>query len=52
MQEVVNNMHDVEGYSMRQNIMTMETLEKRYQQLQVAIEQLAVTLGDIYLMDL
>lgn len=51
-QEVVNNMHDVEGYSMRQNIMTMETLEKRYQQLQVAIEQLAVTLGDIYLMDL
>lgn len=45
-QEVVNNMHESEGYSMMQNIMTMETLEKQYQQLQVAMEKLAVVMGD------
>jgi len=45
-QEVVNNMHNIEGYSMRQNIMTMESLDKQMEQLRVSIEKLAIALGD------
>lgn len=50
-QEVVNNLQDVEGYSMRQNIMTMETLEKKQEQLNIAMERFAVVLGESGLME-
>ncbi len=45
-QEVVNNMTDSEGYSMRQNILTMSALEKAQKQLEVSMERLAVAMGD------
>lgn len=50
-QEVVNNMHEAEGYSMRENQRTMETLEKRYKALITSAEKLAVSLGDAGLLD-
>jgi TP901 family phage tail tape measure protein len=45
-QEVVNNLQDAEGYSMLQNIRTMGTLEKQYQQLQMEATRLAKAIGD------
>ncbi|NLZ50748.1 MAG: phage tail tape measure protein, partial [Rikenellaceae bacterium] len=50
-QEVVNNLQGVEGYSMRQNIMTMEALEKKQEQLNIAMERFAVVLGESGLME-
>lgn len=45
-QEVLNNMTDAAGYSMVENERTMDTLEKKYQSLQAAATQLAVSMGD------
>lgn len=45
-QEVLNNMTDAAGYSMSENERTMDTLEKKYQSLQAAATQLAVSMGD------
>jgi TP901 family phage tail tape measure protein len=45
-QEVVNGMLEVEGYSMRQNAETMETLEKRVNALKTAFTMLAVEMGE------
>lgn len=45
-QEVLNNMTDAAGYSQEENARTMDTLEKKYQSLQVAATQLAVSMGD------
>lgn len=50
-QEVVNNMTDAAGYSMRENERTMDTLAKKYKSLKAAAEQLAVALGDAGLLD-
>jgi len=51
-QEVVNNMMDAGGYSMRENARTMEGLEKKYNSLKASAQQLAVALGDAGLLDL
>jgi hypothetical protein len=51
-QEVVNNMLDAEGYSLRENERTMEGLEKRYTSLKAAVQELAVALGDAGLLDI
>jgi len=51
-QEVVNNMLDAEGYSLRENARTMEGLEKRYTSLKAAAQELAVALGDAGLLDI
>ena len=51
-QEVVNNMLDAEGYSLRENERTMEGLEKRYTSLKAATQELAVALGDAGLLDI
>ena len=51
-QEVVNNMLDAEGYSLRENERTMEGLEKRYTSLKAAAQELAVALGDASLLDI
>lgn len=45
-QEVLNNMTDAAGYSQEENARTMDTLEKKYQSLQAAATQLAVSMGD------
>jgi len=50
-QEVVLNMENSLGYSMRQNEQTMETLAKQYEQLKMAATQLAVAIGDTGLMN-
>lgn len=50
-QEVVNNMLDAEGYSLRENERTMDSLEKKYNSLKAAAQELAVALGDAGLLD-
>ena len=45
-QGVLNNMMDAEGYSMRENAQTMESLEKKQQSLKASLEALAVAAGD------
>lgn len=45
-QGVLNNMMDAEGYSMRENAKTMETLEKKQESLKASMEALAVAAGD------
>lgn len=45
-QGVLNNMMDAEGYSMRENAATMDTLEKKQQSLKASAEALAVAMGD------
>ena len=45
-QEVSNGLHNVEGYSMRQNAETMETLEKKVNALKTAFTMLAVEMGE------
>jgi uncharacterized spore protein YtfJ len=51
-QGVLNNMMDAAGYSMRENERTMDTLEKKYNSLKAAAQQLAVALGDAGLLDI
>ena len=51
-QEVLNNMMDAAGYSMRENERTMDTLEKKYNSLKTAAQELAVALGDAGLLDM
>lgn len=51
-QGVLNNMMDAAGYSMRENERTMDTLEKKYNSLKAAVQQLAVALGDAGLLDM
>ncbi len=51
-QGVLNNMMDAAGYSMRENERTMDTLEKKYNSLKAAVQQLAVALGDAGLLDI
>ncbi len=51
-QGVLNNMMDAAGYSQRENERTMDTLEKKYQSLQTAAQQLAVALGDAGLLNI
>lgn len=50
-QEVLNNMMDAAGYSMRENERTMDTLQKKYTSLLAAAQELAVALGDAGLID-
>lgn len=50
-QEVLNNMTDAAGYSMRENERTMDTLQKKYTSLLAAAQELAVALGDAGLLD-
>jgi hypothetical protein len=45
-QDVVNNLQEAEGYSMIQNIRTMQTLEKQVEQLRMEMTKLATALGD------
>ncbi|HEX2925855.1 MAG TPA: phage tail tape measure protein [Ruminiclostridium sp.] len=45
-QKVLNNMTDAAGYSEAENARTMDTLAKKYQSLQTAATQLAVSMGD------
>ena len=49
-QDVVNNLSEAEGYSMVQNIQTMKTLERQYEQLKLEMLGLAQALGDAGLM--
>jgi hypothetical protein len=51
-QNVLNNMTDASGYSMRENERTMDTLEKKYESLKTACQELAVSLGDAGLLNL
>lgn len=51
-QRVLNGLTDAAGYSMSENERTMDTLEKKYQSLKTAAEQLAVALGDAGLLDI
>lgn len=50
-QEVLNNMMDASGYSLRENERTMEGLAKKYESLKAAAQELAVALGDAGLLD-
>ncbi|OZV12345.1 phage tail tape measure protein [Tissierella sp. P1] len=45
-QGILNDMMDAEGYSMRENAKTMETLEKKTESLKASVEQLAISIGD------
>jgi len=49
--EVLIAQENALGYSMRENERTMQTLDKQYQQLKAAAEQLAVALGDTGLLN-
>lgn len=51
-QEVLNNMMDAAGYSQAENARTMDTLQKKYESLKTAAQQLAVALGDAGLLDI
>jgi hypothetical protein len=51
-QNVLNGMTDAAGYSQTENARTMETLEKKYQSMLAAAQELAVALGDAGLLDL
>lgn len=51
-QDVLNGLTDAAGYSQAENANTMETLEKKYQSLKTAAQQLAVALGDAGLLDI
>lgn len=51
-QEVLNGLTTAAGYSQAENANTMETLEKKYQSLKTAAQQLAVALGDAGLLDI
>lgn len=51
-QEVLNNMMDAAGYSQAENVRTMDTLEKKYNSLKAAVQQLAVALGDAGLLEI
>lgn len=51
-QEVLNNMTNAAGYSMRENARTMDTLEKKYESFKTSVQQLAVALGDAGLLDI
>lgn len=51
-QEVVNEMQNAEGHSMRENARYMDTLEAKYQQLITSLKELAVQAGESGLMDL
>ncbi len=50
-QEVLNNMTDAAGYSMRENERTMEALEMKVQALKTAFTMLAVEIGEAGLLD-
>ena len=50
-QDVVNTALNAEGYSMRENARTMDTLQKQYESLKASLEGLAVALGDAGLLD-
>jgi hypothetical protein len=45
-QDVLNQMMDAEGYSMRENVNTMEAYQMRVQQLKTAFTALAVEIGE------
>lgn len=45
-QGILNNMMDAEGYSMRENEKTMDTLEKKVESFRASLERLAVQLGE------
>jgi TP901 family phage tail tape measure protein len=49
-QDVVNNLSEAEGYSMVQNVQTMKTLERQYEQLKLEMLGLTQALGDAGLM--
>lgn len=51
-QKVLNGLTDAAGYSQAENARTMETLEKKYQSLKTAVQELAVALGDAGLLNI
>jgi len=51
-QDVLNNMMDAAGYSMRENERTMEALEMKVQALKTAFVMLAVEIGETNLLDI
>lgn len=51
-QGVLNGLMTAEGYSMRENERTMNTLEKQTQSLSASMEMLAVAMGDAGVLDL
>ena len=51
-QEVLNNMMDASGYSMRENDRTMEALESKVQQLKTAFTMLATEIGEAGLLEI
>ncbi len=50
-QGVVNNLHDAEGYSLRENARTMEAYVKKVEALNAALTELAVVIGDAGLLN-
>lgn len=50
-QKVLISMQNSEGYSIRENIRTMDTLEKKYEALKAGAEKLAVAIGEAGLLD-
>jgi hypothetical protein len=50
-QEVLNSQMEAAGYSQKENARTMETLEKQYESLKVAAQELAVAIGDAGLLN-
>lgn len=51
-EDVVKNLYNAEGYSMRENAKYMETLTAKYNQFINSLKELAVQAGDAGLMDL
>lgn len=51
-QDVVNDTRQAEGHSLRENEKTMQTLEKRVEQLITSLHELAVQAGDAGLLDM
>lgn len=45
-QKVLNDLMEAEGYAMRENAATMESLEKKQESLKASVERLAVAIGE------
>ena len=50
-EEVIVEMQNAEGYSMRENVKTMDTLDKKYNALKMSATELAVAIGEAGLLD-
>lgn len=49
--DVTTNLQDVQGYSMMQNVMTMDTMEKKVQSLSATFQHLAAQIGEAGMLD-